>query len=367
MNEPKTRRIASNRHQAPVAGPQNSAEDALKVVDPTTLPGRYIVRIEGACLEPELPDGAAVLIEKNGRIASGDFAVLFFKPEHVPTGKHQAILKRVVMAPPHYVKFPFREHPQSDVHALVIVEMTNPHRQFAYKCEHLLGIHKCVGPVPSNARKSLAPVQSAHCGTDGPPAFNATKSTFTRRAIVATAAVLPALVVPAGAALASDEDPELLVLGIEFEKVAVDWVRQRRSDRAHTAEFRARVEAASGIPFDQRSRHPWVYDDQNSPEAVAATAYHQTWDRISDEMGNLGPNGEELDPWEDIHGRMWPLASRIMTYRPKTVAGLAIVARAASFAREDWFNDEHDESETGRSIIEAMCAFCGVTPLPAEI
>jgi hypothetical protein len=25
-------------------------------------------------------------------------------------------------------------------------------------------------------------------------------------------------------------------------------------------------------------------------------------------MGNLGPNGEELDPWEDIHGRMWPLA-----------------------------------------------------------
>jgi hypothetical protein len=84
-------------------------------------------------------------------------------------------------------------------------------------------------------------------------------------------------------------------------------------------------------------------------------------------MGNLGPNGEELDPWEDIHGRMWPLASDIMTFRPKTVAGLAIVARAASFAREDWFNDEHDESETGRSIIEAMCAFCGVTPLPAEI
>ena len=191
MNEPKTRRIASNRHQAPVAGPQNSAEDALKVVDPATLPGRYIVRIEGACLEPELPDGTAVLIEKNGKIASGDFAVLFFKTEHVPAGKRRAILKRVVMAPPSYVKFPFGEHPQSDVHALVIVEMTNPHRQFAYKCEHLLGIHKCVGPVPSNARKSLAPVQSAHCGADGPPAFNATKSILTRRAILAATAALP--------------------------------------------------------------------------------------------------------------------------------------------------------------------------------
>ena len=56
-------------------------------------------------------------------------------------------------------------------------------------------------------------------------------SKLSRRTLVATAAALPALVVPAGAALASDEDPELLVLGIEFEKVAVDWVRQRRSDR----------------------------------------------------------------------------------------------------------------------------------------
>jgi hypothetical protein len=79
--------------------------------------------------------------------------------------------------------------------------------------------------------------------------------------------------------------------------------------------------------------------------------------------------GEDLDElaWNDIHDRMWPLANRIMEHRPKTLAGLAVLARAASFAREDWFDDEHEESETGRSIIEAMCAFCGVTPLPAEI
>ena len=54
------------------------------------------------------------------------------------------------MAPPPYVSFPWREHPQSDVHALIIVEMLNPHKQFAYKCEHLLGIHKCVGRVPAD-------------------------------------------------------------------------------------------------------------------------------------------------------------------------------------------------------------------------
>jgi hypothetical protein len=55
------------------------------------------------------------------------------------------------MAPPHYVSFPWREHPKSEVHALIIVEMLNPPKQFAYKCEHLLGVHKCLGPVPADA------------------------------------------------------------------------------------------------------------------------------------------------------------------------------------------------------------------------
>jgi hypothetical protein len=71
--------------------------------------------------------------------------------------------------------------------------------------------------------------------------------------------------------------------------------------------------------------------------------------------------------WNAIHGRMWPIAERIMTFRPKTAAGLAIVARAASFACSDWFDDEDEQSMLDRSIIEAMCAFCGVTPLPAEV
>jgi hypothetical protein len=54
---------------------------------------------------------------------------------------------------------------------------------------------------------------------------------LSRRTLVATAAVLPALVVPAGAALASDEDPELLALGVEFEKVAVDWIATGKRSR----------------------------------------------------------------------------------------------------------------------------------------
>ena len=45
---------------------------------------------------------------------------------------------------------PMARASQSDVHALIIVEMLNPPKQFAYKCEHLLGIHKCLGRVPES-------------------------------------------------------------------------------------------------------------------------------------------------------------------------------------------------------------------------
>jgi hypothetical protein len=192
-------------------------------------------------------------------------------------------------------------------------------------------------------------------------------SKLSRRTLVATAAVLPALAVPAGAALASDEDPELLALGVEFEKAAVDWVRQRRSDQVNNDEWDARVEAATGIPRDQAPKIvvPAFLEDHPDKSAVA---YSRVWHRIADELYR-GPNGEDLSElaWNDIHDRMWPLAKRIMGHRPKTLAGLAVLARAASFAREDWFDDEHEKSGTGRSIIEAMCAFCGVTPLPAEV
>jgi hypothetical protein len=148
-------RNPAERSADPLSG-RAATHDAIDlkpvtVTDPATMPERYIVRLDGDCLEPLVMNGAQVVIERDAKIACGDLVLLFFKPEHVPGGKYQTILKRVVMAPPPYVKFPYREHPDSEVHALVVVEMLNPHRTFAYKCEHLLGIHKCIGPVPADA------------------------------------------------------------------------------------------------------------------------------------------------------------------------------------------------------------------------
>jgi hypothetical protein len=106
----------------------HDAIDLKPVIDPATMPERYIVRLDGDCLEPLVMNGAQVVIKRDAKIACGDLVLLFFKPEHVPGGKYQTILKRVVMAPPPYVKFPYREHPDSEVHALVTAAMITHRR-----------------------------------------------------------------------------------------------------------------------------------------------------------------------------------------------------------------------------------------------
>ena len=86
MSKSKTR-ITSRSQQ-----PQTPA-----TIDPTTLPECYILIVDGACLEPEIPYGTPVLIERDGKVAAGDLAVLYFKPDRIPRGEGNSSLKRVVM------------------------------------------------------------------------------------------------------------------------------------------------------------------------------------------------------------------------------------------------------------------------------
>jgi hypothetical protein len=97
---------------------------------------------------------------------AGDLAVIYFKPGR-EIGGQSAMLKRLVMAPPKYVTFPFREHPRSEVHALVILEMAHPPKRFVVECQDLLAIHKCLGPVPAGA--SFDPRQKMDAARGGEP------------------------------------------------------------------------------------------------------------------------------------------------------------------------------------------------------
>lgn len=141
-----------------------AAQQRPIIHDPSALPDRYGMIAEGVCLEPAIADGACLLFDKNAPIARGDFVILFKRPEIVKPGQHQAIVKRLVMPPPPWVKFPYREHPESEVRALVIAEQFNPRATFAIPCEDLLAIHKCLGPVPANMRRVMVTEATVEAG-----------------------------------------------------------------------------------------------------------------------------------------------------------------------------------------------------------
>ena len=153
-------------HRAPAvkpAKPDHAApgvdDQKMTIVpDPSRLPDVYAMIVDGDCLEPEISHGACLMFDKNAPFERGDFVVIYKRPELVLPGQHQAIVKRVALAPPSWVKFPYREHPDSDVRAIVMFEQFNPHLRFAIPCGDLLAIHKCLGPMPDDMPRVRASV-----------------------------------------------------------------------------------------------------------------------------------------------------------------------------------------------------------------
>lgn len=117
------------------------------VLDPSELPDRYGMIVRGVCMEPEIQEGSRLIFDKSAPYKPGDLVILWKRPELVKPGEPQAIGKRLYMAPPSWVKFPYREHPESGVCALLFAEQLNPPRNFAIPCEDLLAVHRCVGAM----------------------------------------------------------------------------------------------------------------------------------------------------------------------------------------------------------------------------
>lgn len=153
--EPQTaRRNPTPQILPPVEAPPLKRK--FDLLDPSELPDIYAMVCEGVCLEPEIKNGACLMFDKNAPFKVGDFVILYRRPELVRPGEHQAIVKRLVMAPPPWIKFPYREHPDSNVRALLIAEQFNPRGCFRIPCEDLLAVHKCLGPVPKGVKRIKA-------------------------------------------------------------------------------------------------------------------------------------------------------------------------------------------------------------------
>ena len=94
--------------------------------DPVTLPDHYVMTCDGDCMKPAIPDGAAIAFSKLEAPIAGDYVILWRRPEKVPPGQHQATIKRLVHNLPHFVRWPHRDHPESEVIAALVVERLNP-------------------------------------------------------------------------------------------------------------------------------------------------------------------------------------------------------------------------------------------------
>ena len=118
----------------------------LPAIDPNALPDEYCLCLDGDCLEPLIPDGAAIYLKKSEEFGAGDVVCIWFRAEFSPPGRHQAWLKRIRLnLPPWVKKFPYNEHPESDVKAIMMVEQLNPPMTYKVRCDQILTIHKAVG------------------------------------------------------------------------------------------------------------------------------------------------------------------------------------------------------------------------------
>ena len=125
---------------------------ARDFIDPATLPDIYCSTNDGVCLSPLIPDGATIAFSKLEEVKAGDFVSVWHRPE-ITNGKHQAIVKRLVMNIAPWVKFPYKDHPKSDVLAIIMAEQINPKRTFTIKCSDVLAVHKAIGFMPKRNKQ----------------------------------------------------------------------------------------------------------------------------------------------------------------------------------------------------------------------
>lgn len=138
------------------------------MIDPAKLPDRYAMICTGVCLEPTFKDGSSLIFDRTASWGVGDFVMIVFKPEHVPVGRLQCMVKQVVLAPPAKVTLPLKMHPDSNVVPTLICRQFNPPRSYSVELDQVMAIHKCLGPMPEVPRTRMSPEEQKEFEVDAP-------------------------------------------------------------------------------------------------------------------------------------------------------------------------------------------------------
>ncbi|NTG09233.1 S24 family peptidase [Rhizobium rhizogenes] len=117
---------------------------------PDELPDIYVMTGDGTCMEPEIMDGTKLMFSRTEKYEQGDVVLLFRRPEFTPPGEHQLLIKRLIFAPPASYWADPTSVQFGNIAPTVLVEMLNPYRVLQCDAQKLLGIHKCLGPLPAD-------------------------------------------------------------------------------------------------------------------------------------------------------------------------------------------------------------------------
>lgn len=124
----------------------------LSHTDLGAFPDEYVMRVVGSCMEPALPDKCRAIFSKVAECNPGDLAAIWLRPEVVAIGGPQATVKCLLSTPDDRIVFPYRDRPDSNVLALLVVGSLNPEERFVIRYSDILAIHRLVAMVNGHVR-----------------------------------------------------------------------------------------------------------------------------------------------------------------------------------------------------------------------
>ena len=132
---------------APVQAAATGLPSAHQHPAPTTFDTISGMGVVGDCMAPSYPDGCIVKASPFEPYGQGDIVVIWHRPDHVKPGRAPAMIKRIVLMPPLWVKaYPYEDNPRSDVLAVIMLGRDDrPDEMFSVPCSEILAIHKCIG------------------------------------------------------------------------------------------------------------------------------------------------------------------------------------------------------------------------------
>jgi hypothetical protein len=154
------------------------------------------------------------------------------------------------------------------------------------------------------------------------------------------------------------EDPALLALGQELERLQSEWKASLNHDREIDNLINSRAKEITGID----------YADAVSRRDADDTADSEYWKVVADLYGSTPGTDPEGTSWDKLHEQLGALCESIFAVTARTRRGLAIQATAATMVRSDlwWRRDPEALSPEGQ-FMEAICRSLGVLPWPATL